>query len=185
MFKSMKRSMAVSRLVEEQLYERVAMELSQGYRREGLWAKALADAGGSEKKAKARYIKYRVLSLSDEAEIKSALAEEKRAVYLIDEKPAPPKRTPRAKSPPTSRTKPIRRYSPIDPSPEPDEIIQERRELSDSEREARLEDCKVRLKKMGIKLECTDTGWTVTDASGTQERHKSLASLAFYVELLD
>lgn len=75
MFKKFKRDLAVGRLVEEQLYEQVAIELAQGYRREGLWTKALADGHGDESKAKGLYIKYRVRSLSDDAEIVAALSD--------------------------------------------------------------------------------------------------------------
>ena len=71
-------SSAAARLVEEELYEQVVRELSEGQRRDGLWAKAIAHSDGSEDRAKALYIKYRVQSLRDELEI-AADAVNKRA----------------------------------------------------------------------------------------------------------
>ena len=76
MFDKFKRSSAAARLLEEQLYERVVVELSQGQRRDGLWAKALADSDGSEEKAKSLYIRYRVQSIKDESEIAKEVAEQ-------------------------------------------------------------------------------------------------------------
>lgn len=58
-----------SRLLEEKLYEQVAVEVSQGKIRNGLWTKALANSDGAEKKAKSLYIKYRVQSIIDEASL--------------------------------------------------------------------------------------------------------------------
>lgn len=51
---------------EEALYKRVLNEMDAGIVREGIWAKALADCLGDEKKAHSLYIKYRVQSLADE-----------------------------------------------------------------------------------------------------------------------
>ncbi|MDC0404224.1 hypothetical protein OAM26_04245 [Porticoccaceae bacterium] len=76
MFEKFRRTSAAARLLEEQLYEQVAMELSQGQRRNGLWAKAIASSDGSEEKAKSLYIEYRVQSIKDEAEIAYAIAEQ-------------------------------------------------------------------------------------------------------------
>jgi len=58
---------STSRLLEEKLYEQVAVEVSQGKIRNGLWAKALANSDGVEKKAKSLYINYRVQSIIDKA----------------------------------------------------------------------------------------------------------------------
>lgn len=69
MFKKIKRNSAAARQFEEQLYEQVVGELTKGQRRNGLWAKALADSDGQEGKAKALYIQYRVQSLKDETEL--------------------------------------------------------------------------------------------------------------------
>lgn len=78
--KRLKEDGIAKRLAEEELYNRVAQELAQGERREGLWAKALADSEGVETKAQGLYIKYRVQSLVDELELQAAL-EEKEKVY--------------------------------------------------------------------------------------------------------
>lgn len=60
---------AEGRLTEEALYAEVLREMEAGIRRDGLWAKALSEAGGEEAASKARYIKLRVQALLDEAEI--------------------------------------------------------------------------------------------------------------------
>lgn len=59
---------------EEALYAAVGEELRQGNIRQGLWAKALADEGYDEQKAKARYLKLRVRSLR--MEVAEALSNE-------------------------------------------------------------------------------------------------------------
>lgn len=51
---------------EEALYAAVGEELRQGSIRQGLWAKALAEEGYDEQRAKARYLKLRVRSLRKE-----------------------------------------------------------------------------------------------------------------------
>ena len=51
---------------EEALYEQVALELSAGNIRQGVWLKALADNEGDELKAKAAYTKMRVSQLVNE-----------------------------------------------------------------------------------------------------------------------
>lgn len=60
---------AQERLAEEALYAHVAAEISAGVRRDGLWAKAIADSAGSKEAAQAKYIKLRVQSLIDEARV--------------------------------------------------------------------------------------------------------------------
>lgn len=47
----------------DELYERVADELRQNSLRQGLWAKAFAEADGDKAKAQAAYIRYRVAEL--------------------------------------------------------------------------------------------------------------------------
>lgn len=59
------------------------MELSHDQRRDGLWAKAMANSGGSEEKAKSLYIKYRVQSIKDEAEIAESVVEQ--AISTLNE----------------------------------------------------------------------------------------------------
>lgn len=74
-FDKLRKQTAASRLKEEQLYEAVVDELQAGTRRNGLWAKALANSNGDESKAKALYIAYRVQSIKDEHEIYMAVNE--------------------------------------------------------------------------------------------------------------
>lgn len=57
---------AASRLLDEELYARAFKEIEQGFRRDGLWAKAFADGEGDEARAKALYVQYRVQSFKDE-----------------------------------------------------------------------------------------------------------------------
>ena len=76
MFDKFRRASAAARMIEEQLYEQVAHELSHGERREGLWTKALASADGIETKAKALYIRFRVQAIKDEMQIHEAMRDE-------------------------------------------------------------------------------------------------------------
>ncbi len=71
MFGKVRLRSAAFRIEEEKLYAAVAAELSAGERREGLWAKALVNAGGDEAKASANYLKIRVQSLRDEGLVQS------------------------------------------------------------------------------------------------------------------
>ena len=69
MYKSIRRGLAAKRLLDEKLYEYVALEVQNKIVREGLWAQALVLCKGSERQAKAKYIELRVQSLKDEASI--------------------------------------------------------------------------------------------------------------------
>lgn len=69
LFDDIKAKGAAYRLTEEALYSEVLREMESGVRRDGLWAKALAESAMDTNKAHAQYIKYRVQSLKDEAEI--------------------------------------------------------------------------------------------------------------------
>ena len=60
---------AKARLSEEKLYALVVEELEQGYKRDGLWGKAMEESDGSLDKAESIYIKLRVQSIKDEMEI--------------------------------------------------------------------------------------------------------------------
>ncbi len=71
--KILKISNAASRLIEEKIYETVALEIQRGELRTGLWAKALAESRGDEQKAKSLYISHRVQSIKDEKAIAEAL----------------------------------------------------------------------------------------------------------------
>jgi len=59
------KSQISTRILEEELYAEVLREIESGIRRDGLWAKAFAKSG-SEERAKALYIEFRVQSLRDE-----------------------------------------------------------------------------------------------------------------------
>tara|TARA_B100001057_G_scaffold474162_1_gene539386 strand:- start:578 stop:886 length:309 start_codon:yes stop_codon:yes gene_type:complete len=54
--------------IEEELYLQANKEIEEGDTNEGTWAKAFANAEGSEEKTKALYIKYRVKNLKEEEE---------------------------------------------------------------------------------------------------------------------
>jgi len=69
MSKKIRVSKAAKRLREEAIYKYVLDEISTGVRRDGLWAKAMADANGNEGVAKSNYIKLRVQSILDDATI--------------------------------------------------------------------------------------------------------------------
>lgn len=69
LFDDIKAKGAAYRLTEEALYSEVLREMESGVRRDGLWAKSLAESAMDTNKAHALYIKYRVQSIKDEAEI--------------------------------------------------------------------------------------------------------------------
>lgn len=69
LFDDIKAQGAAYRLNEEALYAEALREMEAGLRRDGLWAKALADAEMDQTKAQALYIKLRVQALKDEAEL--------------------------------------------------------------------------------------------------------------------
>ncbi|MFG0602454.1 hypothetical protein ACF8PL_18920 [Delftia sp. WSY_4] len=63
---------AASRKIEEGVYAKVAAEISQGIKSDGLWAMALAHSAGQPELAKSLYIQYRAQSIVDEMELKVA-----------------------------------------------------------------------------------------------------------------
>jgi hypothetical protein len=75
-FKNLRRSSAAHRLAEEQLYQAALAELDTLGMRGGLWAKALAAVAGDEQKARGLYLKYRVQSMIDEAEVTAGFIED-------------------------------------------------------------------------------------------------------------
>ena len=75
-FSSAKAKLAASKLAEEQLYAQAAEEVASGQIRQGLWAKALAEADGDETAAKGRYLKLRVEIMRAEAEVLDYVAKE-------------------------------------------------------------------------------------------------------------
>jgi hypothetical protein len=60
---------ASSRITEEALYAEALREVEAGLRRDGLWAKALAETGMRQLDAQACYLKLRVQSLRDEIDL--------------------------------------------------------------------------------------------------------------------
>ena len=69
LFSSAKAKLAASKLAEEQLYAHAAEEVASGQIRQGLWAKAIAEADGDETAAKGRYLKLRVEMMKAEADL--------------------------------------------------------------------------------------------------------------------
>jgi len=75
-FDSIRRSVAFSRVEEEQKYKFVLEEFESGVIREGLWGKAVADSEGDEQRTKSLYFKYRVRSLDDDGIVLSTIEKE-------------------------------------------------------------------------------------------------------------
>ena len=69
---------ADDRQKEEFVYKEILLEMQEGIRRDGLWAKALVDAEGDKDKVEALYIKYRAQSLFDEINHYNSRAERKK-----------------------------------------------------------------------------------------------------------
>jgi hypothetical protein len=65
----LRRRGASTRITEEVLYAEAIREVEDGVRRDGLWAKALAQSNMQEQPAQAAYLKLRVQSLRDEVEL--------------------------------------------------------------------------------------------------------------------
>jgi hypothetical protein len=63
---------------EELVYKEILIEIQEGIRRDGLWAKALVDAEGDKDKVEALYIKYRAQSLFDEINKYNSRSERKK-----------------------------------------------------------------------------------------------------------
>ena len=57
---------AKDRLMEEQLYKKISDEKKAGYRRDGLWLKALSESNNDEYKAESLYVTLRLQSIIDE-----------------------------------------------------------------------------------------------------------------------
>ena len=66
---------------QESYYEEALNEMNSGDRRPGIYAKAIADSLGDEKKVDSLYLKYRAQSLMEEAE---RIAAEKIAAERIE-----------------------------------------------------------------------------------------------------
>lgn len=57
---------AKNRLMEEKLYKKISDEKKVGYRRDGLWLKALSESNNDECKAESLYVTLRLQSIIDE-----------------------------------------------------------------------------------------------------------------------
>jgi len=68
-FDDIKAKGAAYRLTEEALYAEALREIESGQRRDGIWAKAMAESDMDQDKAGAKYIKLRVQSLKDEVTV--------------------------------------------------------------------------------------------------------------------
>lgn len=66
LFDDIKAKGAAYRLTEEALYAEALREIESGQRRDGIWAKAMAESDMDAGKAGAKYIKMRVQALKDE-----------------------------------------------------------------------------------------------------------------------
>lgn len=62
---------AAERIAEEALYEQAMQEIASGTRREGLWAKANRESGGSQERAESIYIKLLVQALKDKEALRA------------------------------------------------------------------------------------------------------------------
>ena len=78
MLKQLRTRAASTRLTEEAIYAEVLREIESGARRDGLYAKAIAECNGDIASANAAYIRLRVQSIRDEIEIAGALASEEK-----------------------------------------------------------------------------------------------------------
>jgi Zn finger protein HypA/HybF involved in hydrogenase expression len=65
--KTIKSKIAARKIPDEAYFEMAAAEVARGTIRKGLWAKALSEALGDERKAGAIYIKLRVHAMREEA----------------------------------------------------------------------------------------------------------------------
>lgn len=80
LFDSIKNAISGGGADDEVYYEAVALEISSGNIRPGLWVKALAETGYQEHKAKARYIQLRVEVLKGEVrQFRTELVNEERS----------------------------------------------------------------------------------------------------------
>ena len=77
---------AEERLAENYVYELVAKELQEGFRKDGLWLRAATEAEGDEQKTRRLYVRYRVQEIKDELNLKAQLEEEAAAVQAVKER---------------------------------------------------------------------------------------------------
>lgn len=86
MFRWFRDTAAKQRKFEDALYEAVAKEIASGVKKEGLWAKALAEAEGNDTKAKAIYMRFRVQSMKDEIGLFESFKKEVESAARREEK---------------------------------------------------------------------------------------------------
>lgn len=86
-WKTFKDKIVLDRVKDAAYYDAAVEEISAGYRRPGLWAKALVDALGDERGAKLTYVKLLVLALKDEAYIADRVRETQPAPQPVQEPP--------------------------------------------------------------------------------------------------
>lgn len=65
--RQLKARLLARQIPDEAYYEMAALELEKGTVRKGLWVQALAESGGQEAAAKARYLQLRVQAMREEA----------------------------------------------------------------------------------------------------------------------
>lgn len=70
----------VNRIMDEQAHELAAQEINSGMRRDGLWAKAIVEAGPDERLAKVAYLRLLVQRIKDEAYLRERAEEQEREV---------------------------------------------------------------------------------------------------------
>lgn len=62
---------AEERLAENYVYELVAKELQDGFRKDGLWLRAATESEDDEQKARRLYVRYRVQEIKDELDLEA------------------------------------------------------------------------------------------------------------------
>jgi hypothetical protein len=82
-----RKTAASSRITEEALYAEALREIEAGIRRDGLWAKALAESGMDPQDARGKYLKLRVQSLRDELELAAHSTKMQTKHRLVDKHP--------------------------------------------------------------------------------------------------
>ncbi|WP_305810291.1 hypothetical protein [Photobacterium kishitanii] len=75
---------AEKRLVEEQLYKQISDEIQNGYKRDGLWLKAISDCDNNNDKAKSLYVKLRFQALVDEQTIDCKQVQHKNESHMAN-----------------------------------------------------------------------------------------------------
>lgn len=76
MFKKFRTNRAVSRLVEDRLYELALDEVDKGILKRGPWARALSQSDGIDEKAKSIYLQFRVEAMKNEAQVINAVMDD-------------------------------------------------------------------------------------------------------------